>query len=140
MFRILLIEDSEGDILLMRDALEEVNNNIELIVIKDGEKALEYIEEINVTKAKDKVPNIILLDINLPKISGHDILVKIKQIILFDAAPVIMFTTSSSVSDINKAYNNKVNCFITKPNDLNQFYKFVRSINNFWLNVANLSS
>ena len=134
---ILLIEDNEGDILLTKEALLEGDVLKELQVVKDGWEALLYLEK------KDKyssaiTPDLILLDINLPKMNGYEVLKKIKSNSNINHIPVIMLSTSSSSNDINQCYKNQANCYITKPVDANDFSKVISLIETFWLTTAKL--
>ncbi len=134
---ILLIEDNEGDILLTKEALLEGDILKELQVVKDGWEALLYLEK------KEKytssiTPDLILLDINLPKMNGHEVLKKIKSNSNINHIPVIILSTSSSNKDINQCYKNQVSCYITKPVDANDFSKVISSIEKFWLTTVNL--
>jgi two-component system, chemotaxis family, response regulator Rcp1 len=132
---LLLIEDNEGDILLTKEVLEERNIVSEISVVKDGRDAILFLlKEDKYSEAKS--PDIILLDINLPKKSGHEVLEFIKNHVNLKHIPVIMLTTSSSVSDIRKSYINHANCFITKPIDIGDFVKVISAIEDFWFNIA----
>lgn len=130
---ILLIEDNEGDILLTSEALEESEIPNNLSVIKDGEAAIEYFEN---NKNSSALPDLILLDINLPKKSGHEVLVFLKASELLKHIPVIMLTTSSSQKDILLGYKNHVNCYLVKPLDVLNFKDIVSKIETFWINVV----
>ena len=132
---ILLIEDNEGDILLTREAFEEskIINNIK--IIKDGKLAIKYFESLN---EKDDIPHLVLLDINLPKVNGHEVLAYIKGNENYKRIPVIMLTTSSSKPDILKSYNNHVNCYITKPIDVTDFMTAISKIEDFWINIVSV--
>jgi len=132
---ILLIEDNEGDILLTTEALEESKIINQITVIRDGKKAIDYFESLN----KDgHFPDLVLLDINLPKKSGHEVLLFIKTHPDFKQIPVIMLTTSSAEKDILTAYNNHVNCYITKPIEVADFMKAVTKIEDFWINIVSI--
>lgn len=134
---LLLVEDNEGDILLTKEALEERNIISEMSVVKDGKEALLFLlKEEKYIHAK--TPDIILLDINLPKKSGHEVLEFIKNHISLRQIPVIMLTTSSSESDIRKSYKNHANCFITKPVEVGDFIKAISVIEDFWFNIVAL--
>lgn len=134
---VLLVEDNEGDILLTREALEEAKIHVELSVVRDGKEAIDFMNKQG--KYTDRVlPDLILLDVNLPKKNGQEVLQYIKGHEFLKHIPVIMLTTSSSEKDINLSYNNFVNCFITKPVDVNEFLKVVTAIENFWLSVVKL--
>ena len=134
---ILLIEDTEGDILLTTEALLEGHILKELHVVKDGWEALLFLEK------KEKynsaiTPDLILLDINLPKMNGHEVLKKIKQSSNIKHIPVIMLSTSSSKDDISECYKNQANCYIVKPVDADDFAKVISSIEKFWLSTVQL--
>ena len=131
LINILLIEDNEGDILLTSEALEESEIRNKLSVIKDGEAAIDYFEY---NKDKPGLPDLILLDINLPKKSGHEVLIFLKANELLKHIPVIMLTTSSSQKDILLGYRNHVNCYLVKPLDVLNFKDIVGKIESFWIN------
>lgn len=132
---ILLIEDNEGDIILTTEAFEEskVPNKIE--VIKDGESAICFFESIPST---ENLPDIVLLDINLPRKNGHEVLHYLKSSNRFKQIPVIILTTSSSEKDVVKAYQSYANSFITKPIDIDKFYSTIQKIEDFWLDFVRL--
>ena len=132
---ILLVEDNEGDILLTTEAFEESKIVNKIMAIKDGKAAIDFFE--NLTK-KDAVPNLVLLDINLPKASGHEVLMYIKNSEKYKMIPVIMLTTSSSEKDILQSYKNHVNCYITKPIDVSDFMKAIMKIEDFWINIVSI--
>jgi CheY-like chemotaxis protein len=134
---ILLVEDNEGDILLTREAFEDAKILVRLSVVKDGAEAINFINRQG--NYKDAVrPDLLLLDVNLPKKNGHEVLKYIKESDNFRHIPVIMLTTSSSEKDINLSYNNYVNCYITKPVEVNDFIKVVSTIENFWISIVKL--
>ena len=130
--QILLIEDNEGDIILTKEALKEGRIKNEIVVAKDGQQALDmlYKEEVK--------PDLILLDINLPKMSGFEVLTAIKNDPRLRLIPVIMLSTSGAENDIMTSYANYANCFITKPVDFNRFMEVVRSIEDFWIAIVKL--
>lgn len=132
---ILLVEDNEGDILLTVEALEEgrIANVIE--VARDGQEA---INNLSADLASNNLPDLILLDINLPKMNGHEVLEKLKKDENFKHIPVIILSTSSSEMDIIKSYNNHANCFITKPVEIDDFVKAIESIEDFWFSIVKL--
>jgi len=131
---ILLVEDNEGDIVLAREALKEARIKNRVTVITDGEKALEYL----FCNDNNRKPDLILLDINLPKVNGLEVLAKIKADEALKIIPVVMLTTSTSEQDVLDAYRNYVNCYINKPIDLEEFIVVIRNIENFWLNTVKL--
>ncbi len=132
---LLLVEDNEGDIFITLEAFEESTIISNVVVKTDGALAINYFKE---TKNGCDLPNLVLLDINLPKMSGHEVLKFLKQHDEFKSIPVIMFTTSSSKDDIRKAYQNDVNCFITKPMDSADYLKALNKVEDFWLNIASI--
>ena len=134
---ILLVEDNEGDILLTTEALEEGRIINKVSVVKDGKQAIDFLNQKEAFH-EASLPNLILLDINLPKKNGHEVLKYIKASKNFRHIPIIMLTTSSSESDIIQAYNHYANCFITKPVDVNEFMTAVAKIENFWINIVQL--
>jgi len=134
---ILLVEDNEGDILLTREALEEAKIHIELSVVKDGKEAIDFLNKQG-KHIDTAMPDLLLLDVNLPKKNGHEVLQYIKGNANLKHIPVIMLTTSSSEKDINFCYNNFANCFITKPVEANEFLRVVTTIENFWISVVKL--
>ena len=131
---ILLVEDNEGDIVLAREALKEARIKNRVTVITDGEKALEYL----FCNDNNRKPDLILLDMNLPKVNGLEVLAKIKADEALKIIPVVMLTTSTSEQDVLDAYRNYVNCYINKPIDLEEFIVVIRNIENFWLNTVKL--
>ena len=134
---ILLVEDNEGDILLTREALSEANFNNEVTVIRDGDAAINFLQDA-LAKNLKKIPELIMLDINLPKVDGKEVLNFIKSHIDLKRIPVVMLTTSSSEVDIRDAYNNHANCYITKPVDFNNFFEIIKAIENFWMSIVKL--
>ncbi len=134
---ILLVEDNEGDIILLTEALEEEKIMNKLSIVKNGWDAIQFLEKKGEFKYA-ATPDLILLDVNLPKLNGHEVLTKIKTSDELKHIPVIILTTSSSEKDIYKAYQNHANCFITKPVEVKNFIKVVTSIENFWISVVQL--
>lgn len=132
---ILLIEDNEGDIFLTLEAFEESKIANKISVIKDGKSAISYFQGLD---KKDLLPGLILLDINLPKMSGHEVLVFLKNHEIYKTIPVVMLTTSSSQKDIMQSYKNHVNCFITKPIEVVDFMVAITKIEDFWINIVSI--
>lgn len=136
---ILLVEDNPADVRLTQEALKEgkVRNN--LFVARDGVEAIEFLRRegphANATK-----PDLILLDLNLPRKDGREVLAEIKNDDTLRTIPVVVLTTSSAEADILKSYNLHANCYITKPVDLEQFVQVIKSIDDFWLTVVRLPS
>jgi CheY-like chemotaxis protein len=132
---ILLVEDNEGDILLTTESLEESKIINKITVIKDGSAAIEYFKEL---KEDSNKPDLVLLDINLPKKNGQEVLLYIKQHPLHSSTPVIMLTTSSAERDILLAYQNNANCYITKPVEIGEFINAITKIQDFWINIVSI--
>jgi len=135
---ILLVEDNEGDIVLTLDAFEESKIRTKISVVKNGADALDFVFNRGNYKEEDR-PDLILLDINLPIYSGHEVLKKIKEDPSLKTIPVIMLTTSASQKDINKAYENYSNSYVTKPIDMDDFLKVILKIEEFWLQLSKLA-
>lgn len=135
--KILLIEDSDGDILLITQALKKAQVTNGVTVIKDGDKALQYLrKEGNYQDVE--TPDMVLLDINLPKVDGMEVLAEIKNDPLLMSIPVVMLTTSESEKDIINSYNNHANCYIVKPVNFQKFIDVVQLIKEFWISVVKL--
>jgi len=134
---ILLVEDNPGDVRLTIEALEEGKMRINLCVVTDGEEAMTFLRrEGKYDKAPR--PDLILLDLNLPKKDGREVLADIKNEETLKRIPVVVLTTSDAEIDILKSYGLGANCYVTKPVDLNQFIKVVKSIEEFWLTIVKL--
>jgi len=134
---ILLVEDNEGDILLTTEALQEGRVLNKISVCRDGKQAIDFLSKTG-EYANAEQPGIILLDINLPKKNGHEVLQFIKSNDKLKHIPVIMLTTSSAERDISLAYNYHANCYITKPVDVGDFMEAVMKIEDFWINIVKL--
>lgn len=130
--RILLVEDNEGDILLTTEALETMKIDNEVSVVKTGKEAVDYMTQSG-SFAEAELPDLVLLDINLPVKNGLEVLSTIKSNEVTKNIPVIMLTTSSSQSDREASYKLKADMFITKPIDMYKYEKIVESIEDFWL-------
>jgi CheY-like chemotaxis protein len=136
---ILLAEDSEGDILLTTEALQEGRILNTLSVVTDGHEAICFLEKSG-KYADVERPDLILLDVNMPKKNGHEVLHFIKHDDRFKTIPVIMLTTSSSEKDVYQSYFNYVNCYIVKPMEVDKFLKVISTIEDFWLQITRLPS
>jgi chemotaxis family two-component system response regulator Rcp1 len=134
---ILLVEDNPGDVRLTQEALRESKVRNNLYVVQDGLAALAYLRREG-KYAKARRPDLILLDLNLPKITGLEVLEEIKGDEGLKRIPVVILTVSEVEEDIVKSYHCHANCYITKPIGLDQFFKVVRSIENFWLTIVKL--
>ena len=134
---ILLVEDNTGDIRLTKEVLKEGKISNTLNVVTDGEEALMYLmKEGKYSNAQS--PDLILLDLNLPKIDGRQVLEQIKNHPKLKIIPVIVLTTSEAEQDVLKMYENHANCYITKPVDFEQFISVIRMIEDFWLTLVRL--
>ncbi|MBC7695319.1 MAG: response regulator [Burkholderiales bacterium] len=134
---ILLVEDNPGDIRLTQEAFKDGRIKNELNIVMDGEEAIFYLKKI--VKYSDVItPDIILLDLNLPKKDGREVLSEIKADPLLKRIPIIILTTSTAQSDIVSTYSHHANCCIMKPVDFNQFINVIRTIENFWLSIVRL--
>ena len=134
---ILLVDDNEGDILLTREALEDARIFNKVSIAYDGVEAVRFLQRCLVSGIQH-MPDLILLDINLPKMDGTEVLSIIKSDPDLKRIPVIMLTTSSAEKDILASYNNYANCYITKPVDLDRFMDVVRTIEGFWISIVKL--
>ncbi|WP_442949910.1 response regulator [Nostoc sp.] len=135
--QVLLVEDNPGDAQLTRIALEESKISIHLNVVEDGVEAMAFLRKQE-KYVKAAHPDIVLLDFNLPRKDGREVLAEIKGDENLKRIPVVVLTTSQAEEDILKAYNLFANCYITKPVDFDQFVKIVQSIENFWFAIVKL--
>jgi CheY-like chemotaxis protein len=136
-FSVLLVEDNPGDVRLTIEALEENKFHVDLDVVKDGIEALEFLRQQG-QYAEARRPDLILLDLNLPRKDGREVLAEIKSDPDLQRIPVVILTTSQAEEDILKTYNLHANCYVTKPVDLDQFIKVVKSIEEFWFTIVRL--
>jgi chemotaxis family two-component system response regulator Rcp1 len=134
---VLLVEDSPGDVRLTREAFKDAKVHINLHVASDGAKAMAFLKREG-EHAKAPRPDLILLDLNLPKKDGREVLGEIKEDPSLKTIPVVILTTSSSEADILRSYQLHANCYITKPVGLEGFLTVVKSIDSFWLSVVRL--
>jgi two-component system, chemotaxis family, response regulator Rcp1 len=134
---LLLVEDSEPDVRLTQEALHEAKVKNRLWVVEDGVEALEFLRHEG-RFADAPRPDIILLDLNLPRKDGRQVLKEIKADDSLKRIPVVILTTSKNEEDVLRAYDLHANCFITKPVDFNRFMEVVKSIEDFWLTVVRL--
>ena len=135
--RILLVEDNPGDVRLTIEALKEGKILNEVSVVEDGIEALAFLRRAGKYSEASR-PDLILLDLNLPKKDGREVLEEIKQDSDLKKIPVVVLTTSAAERDILRAYNLHANCYITKPVDLEQFIRVVQVIEDFWLTIVKL--
>lgn len=128
---ILLVEDNPGDARLAQEALRDSKIRNSLTVAKDGIEAMAHLRS-------QELPDLVLLDLNLPRMDGREVLAAIKSDPSLKRIPVVILTTSRDEEDVLRSYELHANCFITKPIDLSQFMKVVRSIEDFWLSIVKL--
>lgn len=136
---ILLVEDNEGDIYLIKEAFEQIKLVNNISVLKDGEKAIQFLLKTDSFRDAE-TPDLIILDVNLPRKNGHEVLEFIKKDETLKLIPVIILTTSSSDKDIRRSYENYANCYITKPVEVDAFLNTIISIEDFWINIVKLPS
>ncbi len=134
---ILLVEDNLGDIRLTQEALKEGKISNTLSVVKDGVQAMDFLYK-NPPYTDAFTPDLILLDLNIPKKNGQEVLEDIKKDNKLKSIPVVILTTSSSEQDVLQTYANHANCYITKPVDFEQFINVIKIIDDFWLSVVKM--
>jgi two-component system, chemotaxis family, response regulator Rcp1 len=134
---VLLVEDSPGDVRLTQEAFRDANSTIHLSVAADGVEAMAFLKHTG-THANSPRPDLILLDLNLPRMDGREVLAHIKEDEDLKTIPTVILTTSDAESDIVKSYELQANCYLTKPVQLDAFEALVKSINDFWLTKAKL--
>lgn len=134
---ILLIEDNPGDAALMKVAFQESNSASSLTVVRDGEEAVHHLEAL--LQHCERLPNLILLDLNLPKVDGFEVLKHIKATPELRRIPVLILSSSTSPEDTRKAYELHANCYLGKSTSLDGTFDLVRAIEAFWLGFAQLS-
>lgn len=134
---ILLVEDNEGDARLAREAMRDSKVRNTLHHVWDGEEAMAFLKQQGPHAGAPR-PDLLLLDLNLPKKDGREVLSEIKNDPQLRSIPVVILTVSSAEEDVLKSYNLHANCYITKPIDLDQFLKVVQSIEDFWLTIVRL--
>lgn len=136
---ILLVEDNRGDVRLIQEALKSTTAQYQVVVARDGMEAMAYLRQDG--EYGDAMrPDLILLDLNLPKKDGREVLAEIKADPNLKHIPVVVLTTSRNDEDISKSYDLHVNCYISKSRNLPQLFKIVRGIEEFWLETATLPS
>ena len=137
--QIMLVEDSPEDVLLTRETLKDAKVANEMHVVGDGEQAMAFLRREG-AHADAPRPDLILLDLNLPRMDGRQLLAEIKGDERLRAIPVVVLTTSVSERDVHNAYNNMVNAYVRKPVDLERFIEVVSLIDRFWIGVVTLPS
>ncbi|HRW38487.1 MAG TPA: response regulator [Aquihabitans sp.] len=135
--RILLVEDDPGDVLITTEALADSNVPYELTVVEDGEQALDYLNQRGAHEGVTR-PDLILLDLNLPRVDGREVLAEVKAHPDLASIPVIILSTSDAEDDVLATYQLHANAYVTKPVDFDQFHQVVRSIDDFFLSIVRL--
>ena len=134
--RILLVEDSPADVRLIREALKETPFRVDLHVARDGVEAMDHLH--GSLQGRGALPDLVLLDLNLPRKNGREVLAEVKAVPGLKQIPVLVMTSSRADEDISQAYELNANCYITKPNDLSEYVNVVRAIEDFWFATATL--
>ena len=134
---VLLVEDNIADARLIKEFLNEINTNTVLNIVRDGKEAMEFLY-LNCKCNGDCKSTFVILDLNLPKMSGREVLKEIKCDDELKRIPVVILTTSTAEEDITECYNNHANCYITKPLDFDEFASTMDSIKSFWFDTAEL--
>ena len=135
--RILLVEDNPGDVRLAQEAFRDARVPCELVVARDGVEALELLGQVP-GGAEQELPDLILLDLNLPRQDGREVLAALKGDPAWRHIPVVVLTSSEAESDVRQAYDLQANCYVVKPMDLDRFLALMRAIEEFWLMTAKL--
>lgn len=139
MANILLIEDNPADVFLTKEAFKECGMTHNIINLTDGFEASKFFKNIlNANNGTHEYPDLILLDLNLPKKNGREVLSEIKSNEVLRSIPVIVVSTSKSEEDINRSYEMHANCYISKPLDLDNFFDIIKNIEKFWINTIKL--
>ena len=133
--RVLLVEDSLADARLMVEVFKEEHINVDVDIVRDGEEAMAYLNRQGKYEAAP-IPKLIILDLNMPKKDGREVLAEIKCDSTLSTIPVVILTTSQSEEDIHKSYKLNASCFITKPLELEKFIAIIRSIDSFWFKAV----
>jgi two-component system, chemotaxis family, response regulator Rcp1 len=134
---LLVVEDSPGDVRLTQEAFREVNKSVHLHLASDGVEAMDFLKHQGLHKDAPR-PDLILLDLNLPKMDGREVLARIKGDESLKTIPTVILTTSEAEADIVKSYQLQANCYLVKPVQFDAFEALVKSINDFWLTKVKL--
>lgn len=134
---ILLVEDNEADIRLTQEGLKEAKIRNNLNIVRDGEEAMDFLNKAG-NYSKVATPDLILMDLNLPKKDGREVLEEIKNDEKLTHIPVVVLTTSEAEKDIVKSYKLHANCYVAKPMGMDQFVEVIKAIENFWFSIVKL--
>lgn len=137
--KVLLVEDNPGDARLTKEALAESKVKIELFHVEDGTDAMSFLKKEN-GYADVPSPDLVLLDLNLPKMNGSEVLKQMRDIPEYANTPVVVLTTSQDEEDIARSYDLHANCYVSKPVDFDAFVKVIKSIDEFWFTIVKLPS
>jgi len=135
LINVLLVDDDQEDLDLTLEVLEMTKMKLKIDIAKDGVEAVDFLNKVN-SDDKRQLPDLILLDLNMPRMNGHEVLQYIKGDNRFKHIPVVILTTSKSETDIANSYSAGVSCFVTKPVGLKEFQTVVEAVNNFWFTVV----
>jgi CheY-like chemotaxis protein len=138
-FNVLLVEDNEADILMLEEVLEDMGISLNLHKVRNGDEAEQYLYREHPYRDAPR-PDLVLLDMNLPRKNGFELLAEIKEDDNLKSIPVVILSTSSADMDIDRGYRLHANCFITKPGNLEQFIDVIGKTLSFWLDIARLPS
>jgi CheY-like chemotaxis protein len=135
---ILLVEDNPADIKITQRALRESELSVELVVVRDGQEAVDYLlrQGVHANNAAWRIPELILLDLNLPRLTGREVLERIRGTPMFRSVPVVVLTTSRRREDVQEVYAAGANTYIEKPQDFPRFVEVLRTIHRYWLDTA----
>lgn len=134
---ILLVEDNPGDVRLMKEALASNGTPNNLQVVEDGDQALRYLHQTEPFSGATR-PDLIFLDLNLPKKDGREVLAEVKSDSSLRRIPVVVLTTSEADKDVQRAYELYANCYVKKPTDLDDYLTVIRACENFWIHIVRL--
>jgi two-component system, chemotaxis family, response regulator Rcp1 len=134
--RMLVVEDSPSDVRLIQEALKDTGLPVDVVVAKDGVEAMDMLHRVEM--GGHERPDLVLLDLNLPRKNGREVLSEIKSSEVLKLIPVLVMTSSRADEDVNQAYTLNANCYITKPGDLTEYLSVIRAIEDFWFFTAKL--
>ena len=130
---VLLVEDNPGDVRLTREAFESIESEIQVRVVRTGTEAMEYLEDDGECNHR---PDIVLLDLNLPRIDGLDVLERLHDVLEYPPPPILVLSSSATKADVVESYDRAANAYLTKPSDMTEFHALVHAIEAFWIDSA----
>ncbi|MDR3613304.1 MAG: response regulator [Candidatus Obscuribacterales bacterium] len=136
--KVLLVEDNVADSTLILEVFENEKIMADVTVVRDGVEAIEFLKKqgVYVDRSEDKTPDMVILDLNLPRMDGRELLRQIKNDPTLETIPVVILTTSAAEEDVNSTYKLGANCYVTKPLDLDHFVDIVKAIDKFWFSAV----